>query len=76
MIIGLGNDIIDIRRIERTIERFGDRFLRRIFTAIERERSARRRGRSARSAQRLAPMPRRLGDAPVGIVAWPAAVDV
>jgi holo-[acyl-carrier protein] synthase len=42
MIIGLGSDLIDIRRIEKTIERFGDRFLNRIFTPVERTRSDRR----------------------------------
>lgn len=42
MIIGLGSDLIDIRRIEKTIERFGDRFLGRIFTPAERARSDRR----------------------------------
>lgn len=42
MIIGLGSDLIDIRRIEKTIERFGDRFLGRIFTPVERARSDRR----------------------------------
>ena len=36
MIIGLGSDLIDIRRVERTIERYGDRFTNRIFTEIER----------------------------------------
>ncbi len=35
MILGLGNDIIDIRRIERNMERFGDRFIKRVFTAGE-----------------------------------------
>ncbi|KAA2214962.1 holo-ACP synthase [Teichococcus oryzae] len=39
MIIGLGNDIVDIRRIERSIERYGDRFLERIFTAAERRKA-------------------------------------
>ncbi len=42
MIIGLGNDLIDIRRIEKTLERFGERFLDRVFTDIERQRSDRR----------------------------------
>ena len=42
MILGLGNDLIDIRRIEKTLERFGDRFLQRVFTDIERQRSERR----------------------------------
>ena len=40
MILGIGNDMIDIRRIERSIERFGDRFLDRIFTDAERARAA------------------------------------
>jgi holo-[acyl-carrier protein] synthase len=42
MIIGLGSDLIDIRRIEKTIARFGDRFLDRIFTPVEKARSERR----------------------------------
>ena len=40
MIIGIGSDILDIRRIERTIERHGDRFLERIFTTAERAKAA------------------------------------
>jgi len=54
MILGLGNDVIDIRRIERTIEIYGDRFLNRIFTEIERQRSDRRRERAASYAKRFA----------------------
>jgi holo-[acyl-carrier protein] synthase len=42
VIIGLGADICDIRRIEQVMERFGDRFLRRVFTEAERARAARR----------------------------------
>lgn len=42
MILGLGNDIIDIRRIEASLERFGDRFIQRIFTHIEQSKSERR----------------------------------
>jgi len=42
MIIGLGSDMIDITRIERVIERHGERFLDRIFTEAERARAARR----------------------------------
>lgn len=42
MIIGLGSDLIDIRRIEKSIARFGDRFLDRIFTPVEKARSDRR----------------------------------
>jgi holo-[acyl-carrier protein] synthase len=54
MIVGIGSDLIDIRRIETTIERFGDRFLDRIFTATERARSDRRAERSASYAKRFA----------------------
>ena len=42
MIIGLGTDLCDIRRVERVMSRFGDRFLERVFTATERARAARR----------------------------------
>jgi holo-[acyl-carrier protein] synthase len=54
MILGIGNDLIDIRRIEKTIERFGDRFLKRVFTDIERARSDGRVGRAASYAKRFA----------------------
>ncbi len=54
MIIGLGNDLIDIRRIEQTIERYGDRFLARIYTDVERQRSDRRHQRAASYAKRFA----------------------
>ncbi len=54
MILGLGSDLIDIRRIERTIERFGDRFLDRIFTDTERKKSDGRATRSATYAKRFA----------------------
>jgi holo-[acyl-carrier protein] synthase len=54
MIIGLGNDIIDIRRVERTIERYGERFLARIFTDIERAKSDNRHARAASYAKRFA----------------------
>jgi holo-[acyl-carrier protein] synthase len=56
MIIGLGSDLIDIRRVDRTIERFGARFLSRIFTPVEREKSDRRAQRAASYAgNRTAP---------------------
>ncbi|HEX4261246.1 MAG TPA: holo-ACP synthase [Acetobacteraceae bacterium] len=42
MILGLGSDLCDIRRIERAIGRFGDRFLARVFTETERARALRR----------------------------------
>jgi len=54
MIIGLGNDIIDIRRVERTIERYGERFLSRVFTETERIKSDNRAGRAASYAKRFA----------------------
>ena len=54
MILGIGNDIIDIRRIEQSIERFGDRFIQRIFTEIEQAKSDRRANRAASYAKRFA----------------------
>jgi holo-[acyl-carrier protein] synthase len=54
MILGIGSDLIDIGRIARTIERFGDRFLDRVFTPMERERSDRRANRVASYAKRYA----------------------
>ena len=54
MIIGLGNDVIDIRRIERTLERFGARFIERIFTDVEQRKSERRANRAASYAKRFA----------------------
>ena len=54
MIIGLGNDIIDIRRIEKTLERYGERFIGRVFTDIERQKSERRAQRAASYAKRFA----------------------
>lgn len=54
MIIGIGNDLIDIRRIEKTLERHGDRFTQRIFTEVERAKSDRRRNRAASYAKRFA----------------------
>ena len=54
MIIGLGSDLIDIRRIEKTIAQHGERFLNRIFTPVERERSDKRAARAASYAKRFA----------------------
>jgi len=56
MILGLGNDMVDIRRIEKTIARHGDRFLSRIFTDQERAKAERRgeRTRIATYAKRFA----------------------
>jgi holo-[acyl-carrier protein] synthase len=54
MIIGIGNDIIDIRRVERTLERHGQRFVDRIFTAIEQRKSDGRANRAASYAKRFA----------------------
>ncbi len=54
MIIGIGNDLIDIRRVEKTLERHGERFTNRIFTEIERAKSDRRLNRAASYAKRFA----------------------
>ena len=54
MIIGLGSDLADIRRIEETLERFGERFVARIFTDVERARSERKADRAASYAKRFA----------------------
>jgi holo-[acyl-carrier protein] synthase len=54
MIIGIGNDIVDIRRIDKTLQRFGDRFVERIFTDTERAKSARRHSPAASYAKRFA----------------------
>jgi holo-[acyl-carrier protein] synthase len=54
VIIGVGNDIIDIRRIERTLERYGERFIERIFTDVERGKSEGRSQRAASYAKRFA----------------------
>ena len=54
MIIGLGNDIVDIRRIEKTLEKFGARFTDRVFTEIERKKSDRRAQRASSYAKRFA----------------------
>ena len=54
MILGLGNDLIDIRRIEKTIKKHGERFLNRVYTDIERAKSDRRAQRAASYAKRFA----------------------
>ena len=54
MIIGLGSDLIDIRRIEETLERYGERFINRIFTELEQKKSERRAQRAASYAKRFA----------------------
>lgn len=54
MILGIGNDLCDIRRIEKTIDRFGDRFLLRVFTDEERRRALSRANSAATFAKRFA----------------------
>jgi holo-[acyl-carrier protein] synthase len=54
MIIGIGNDLVDIRRIEKVMERHGERFIERIFTEVERRKSDGRRNRAASYAKRFA----------------------
>jgi len=54
MILGIGNDLVRIDRIEKTLERFGDRFVQRIFTEVEQAKSDRRLERAASYAKRFA----------------------
>src|SRR3954469_17842785 len=54
MILGIGSDLCDIRRIERSLERFGERFTHRVFTPGERARSNRRATRAGSYARRFA----------------------
>jgi holo-[acyl-carrier protein] synthase len=54
VIIGIGSDLCDIRRIEKTLARFGERFLQRVFTETERRKSDRRAQRAASYAKRFA----------------------
>jgi holo-[acyl-carrier protein] synthase len=53
MIIGLGNDLCDIARVKRVLERHGDRFINRCFTEIEQKKSDRRAQRAASYAKRF-----------------------
>ena len=54
MIVGLGSDLIDIRRIEKSLARYGNRFTNRIFTELERNKSDKRKERAASYAKRFA----------------------
>ena len=54
MIIGIGSDLVDVRRIQRTLERHGERFVARIFTPLERTTAERRARRSETYAKRFA----------------------
>jgi holo-[acyl-carrier protein] synthase len=54
MILGIGSDITDVRRVAKVLERHGDRFLGRIFTATERTRAERRKNRVETYAKRFA----------------------
>jgi holo-[acyl-carrier protein] synthase len=54
VILGVGSDLIDIRRIEQTLARFGDRFIDRVFTAEERRKAERRANSAATYAKRYA----------------------
>jgi holo-[acyl-carrier protein] synthase len=54
MILGIGSDLSDIRRIETTLERHGERFTHRVFTEIERRRADGRANRAATYAKRFA----------------------
>jgi holo-[acyl-carrier protein] synthase len=54
MIVGIGSDLSDIRRIQETLDRFGERFMNRVFTETERRRSERKGDRAASYAKRFA----------------------
>jgi len=54
VIVGIGSDLCDIRRIEQTLDKFGERFVARCFTEIERRKSDRRAERAASYAKRFA----------------------
>jgi holo-[acyl-carrier protein] synthase len=54
MIVGIGSDLIDIRRVEKSLERHGERFIRRIYTDVEQARSDGRAARAASYAKRFA----------------------
>jgi holo-[acyl-carrier protein] synthase len=54
MILGIGTDLANIERIERTLARFGDRFRNRVFTAIEQRRAERRKDVAGTYAKRCA----------------------
>lgn len=54
MILGIGSDLIDIRRVEESIAKYGERFLNRIFTDVERAKSEKRANRAASYAKRFA----------------------
>ena len=54
MIIGIGSDLTDVRRVQQTLDRFGERFTLRVFTEIERARSERKADRAASYAKRFA----------------------
>ena len=54
MIVGIGSDLCDIRRIQSTLDRFGERFTHRVFTDVERRRSERKSDHAASYAKRFA----------------------
>jgi holo-[acyl-carrier protein] synthase len=54
VIIGIGSDLSDIRRIQKSLDRFGERFVARVFTDLERDRSERKTDRAASYAKRFA----------------------
>ena len=54
MIVGIGSDLSDIRRIQGSLDRFGERFTNRVFTELERTRSERKTDRASSYAKRFA----------------------
>ncbi len=73
MILGIGTDLCDIRRIERSIGKFGDRFLNRIFTQAERDYCESKSGRASYYAKRFAgkeAAAKALGREDTGALSW------
>jgi holo-[acyl-carrier protein] synthase len=54
LIVGIGSDLSDIRRVQGSLDRFGERFILRVFTEVERKRSERKADRAASYAKRFA----------------------
>jgi len=54
LIVGIGSDLSDIRRVQASLDRFGERFTNRVFTEVERKKSEGRRQRAASYAKRFA----------------------
>jgi len=73
MILGIGTDICDIRRIEKSLDKFGDRFIDKIFTETEKDYAESRSGRGSYYAKRFAAkeaLAKALARADTGALSW------